>query len=336
MFKKLVSYLGLDKYTRTDALRLLVSVYGLIISMGLIAFGEIFKKLVKWDIFGTFFIELGIALFIAVFIGLTIDRLQKKELEEIYKKNLDEFKESSFNSLYGWMIPETYLDAIKEQVLSQGVSRSNCLLEYVIRDVSPDDIATIRAQDNEVNVDGRVIMKQYLYYTMTNHTASRKTIDIPFSIEKEDAPLFNRVNHINIIRNGKVEQYPEDKILSTQCQEEWNSIDNCFSICGIEISAGESIDVEILATALRSKKHTREVYTSLRLTDGITVKVYNETDRSDMQIFCSGLTFNNLKKYYLDDVVAWKLNRPLLPYQGVMMWWHLPEIESGDEIKTKC
>jgi hypothetical protein len=304
------------------------SLTGLGCTIGFIIFGIIIKgKSFNFDtipeIHGSLLIELGIASFIIVILGLTLDKYQKEKQDEM----LEQFKENSFFALFGWILPnsEVFLDTVTKQIFHSNFIRKDWIICYTLNKISDNIKASI---DSTCNYSDSLIIEIDSSYKITNIKSYEQNYNVKFWLEKEDAPTFNRVIYFNIQGKnftgiGKNEEELRKCLVSKN-----EDISNEYNLGSYLIQPGETVSIRTKSLAIRSINQTTEFYTSVYLSESLTITIKDQT--------CSNLSFvceansphrcNKVNEFSSNDCreITWSITEPLLPYQGIYLKWHKP------------
>jgi hypothetical protein len=325
-------------------LDLLIGTWGGILGIALILLGvwlqdgSIQAQAGVQHLFGSFARELGVALLVVVFITFTLDRRQKQLAAEESKNTLLQFdarvdgfisslKKNLFSALYNWQIPPSFLQEFQRQILAEGKTRDRCLLEYTLRELTLEERTMLEQEDPGCRGPNRMVLEVKFSNRMQNKRSEKIQHEICCYTEKENAPNFNRHRGVTITwPDGTTLSHSDDKLKECRldgggCEADLNTI---YKLPPATIDANSFVDIEYRAICIRDKRHTREVFTSIILTEDLKVVVKNHIP--DLEIMAEALAPQAIKKNVNGNEHTYVLSRPLLPYQGVMVWWHNPNL----------
>jgi len=315
----------------------LFGTYGIILGLFLIGAGIFYSYLINsltpWDgnteivkLTATFLKECGLAVIILIGIAFTLDRRHRESFLQEVRTQIDAFKKDSFASLYGWTIPKKILYEVESQIFKNVLIRDKCCIEYLLREI-PDEYKTQIDETCDIVTEKRIIVDIILKYELRNIKTTPITHQIKCFLEKEDAPQFNRVIKVITISDNLPSTYEEEDV--KRFLDTSDEINNIYAFNEIELPPEKSISVEIHYRMIRAYNHTREVYFSILPSMGLEIDV--KCNVPNLLILAELISphYSDLKEIPCSDKGGayciekkWIVNKPLLPYQGLMLWWH--------------
>jgi hypothetical protein len=112
---------------------------------------------------------------------------------------------------------------------------------------------------------------------------------------------------------------------------------NRYKFPEVKIPAGGFIKLDMRSHLIRSLRHTREVYSTIMMTRDMKVTAVDNTG-CNLVIKCDALSLNKCRKMQTiqnTNEHLWVIDRPLLPYQGVMLVWHDFNCGSDPYVQTQ-
>lgn len=268
--------------------------------------------------------DTGIAVFIMVGIAVTLDRRHRIRFLGEIDQQIANFRSSSFQALFGWFIPFEYLNEVEKQIFTANFIREDCEVSYTLRNI-PEDIKQQIDETCDLNTE-RIIMEVRSKSKIRNIKLEPLPYSFRFFVEKEDAPNFNRVYLVNITNVEGVTQTYNDEELKTFLNPA-DIINNSYIMPERIIQPNETVEVDVRFRAIRAYPHTREVFLSLLMTRDMAIRI--RCDIPGLIIFCETIAPQRLQEIPITDPGSayctekcWRIYKPLLPYQGFMLWWH--------------
>jgi hypothetical protein len=226
------------------------------------------------EVFELLCTELGIAFCVIGVLGLTLDKHQKNKQEEM----LNKFIENSFFAIYGWIIPsKKYLETVVSQIFNSNFIRTNWNITYTISKIPQNILDEIKVGNPTFTLADPLLMEIETSYTMTNIKAYGQEFNPMFSIEREDAPNFNKLIFFGIkIESSNIDIKFENEELDCTTILTKEEINNKYNLPKYLIKSEETAQVNTYSHAVRSINQTTEFFTTLYLSEGIKIKVIDK------------------------------------------------------------
>jgi hypothetical protein len=289
---------------------------------------QIFKKdnitPIFIEFFGSFFIELAIAGYLFVLLGLTFDRFQRNKQNEI----LELFKKNSFLALYNWIIPNNnILHTVEKQIFQSNFIRTNLSVIYTFKKIGID-IPSIILDPKRNNL----IIDVEISYNIMNIKSEAKEYNIKQLINKASEPEFNRMVNCYYKKDGELKTFTEEQLNNEDLKSEADvyAMYTEYNICQIMIPSEHSAFIKTQSQVAKSTDET-DFYCTKYPTEGITVIVKDLTDYI-LEFECVSFTFDEFtvdNKSSSTNETTWSIMTPLLPNQGYFIRWHRPRYQSA-------
>jgi hypothetical protein len=247
--------------------------------------------------------ELGFACIIGFFISVIIERAARKEEVLLFDRYVKESGRNVLKAVYGHNISNELFGFIVKHVLSIDFVRSEILLTFDLK-ISKDEI-----RGEYVN------LKVRSESTIVNISPEDKTYEGWLSVEKTHAPRSEEINAIEYIR-----VVPNDAKLKvgTEYQEVERLRNKSYSI-----QATPNKPFRLHVSVVVSKLTTdNNVWRSTLVTQRGRITINYPPEALEVNFDLLHAEFDSVKDAFRSPgeiVIA--VERPLLPHNGIMLWW---------------
>jgi hypothetical protein len=259
--------------------------------------------------------EIGFALLVAVFIYLIFEVFAQADEEQIWRKRIEDITGNVFYGVLRRSLPESLLREANELVLSQVFIRKSLSLEYVLEDDTFED------EDGKAASYVRVMAAIRFRIENISDTPQKfpLRVALPNPVvqglkEKTDVFSFSYVQHG---AQHSVDLTKAKEMFRLNLAESQRS----HVICEAEpilLEKGERAEVEY-RYAMAKENEDAENFETLYPSDSIRLMI---VDRGSRRIGASSHHPSELECLTLEGgPVQYRLNRYLLPHQGVLIWW---------------
>ena len=307
------------------------------------------KIFTSWETLLSFTKELFFASFIAVFIIATVEQASKREQSDILKKSAQEFsnllerkhqiiadelkaglsemgsaanqaQRNVFNAIYKNRLAEVISEEVEESVFRSSFVRTSHsrVLKLVELPDHPDHI----------------LMKSEQHFKVKNITASERPYT-PTAIIPKPPGNFSGLSCVQSIsvspagdKASAAQRYPiksqgnkmHDFLVDGEGEDE-----DVYSFPSVEVPAHSEIEVRVELQLVKDRSDN-EIWTSLIPTVVSDVTVISEVNN----LYIGAIS---LHRGVMESEVQvaghrrWKVNRPILPYQGYVVFWRKKEGE---------
>ncbi len=311
---------------------LLIGVLFVLVGLAIIAPMEkmsFYQKLVYGVV-----IEVGFAFIIAWLVGLLVERGARQEYNEYVQKREDEEKERSrehlaerereisrnvFSYLYNVNLSRELFKIVQQYIFEQPVVKTKQFLEYEL--ISPEDPSSEWLK-----------MKCYFDYTLKNVSAEPIDHSVIFytsDVVGEDAPDLDGVGLLSVYIGDEAVPPEEFEDLDAAA-EDAPGVKRYSKVKTIQ--SGEEVRVEITAIQLK-RVDDDDLWQSSCVCDSCELKF--KFDPELFNVFLEPVhpqnSFDQSFPIGPDNCVRVRISRPLLPKNGIYMWWNRKrEPISGD------
>jgi hypothetical protein len=293
--------------------------------------------------------EMAFAIIIALFITFSFNWIENKER----KNSLDEFAEahlakvdqyiaaidsSRVKGVEGMMLdyslldlPKEYVSAVREQCLRNGLVRTECDLSYEICNLVLDDNLEPALRST---LQRFCELKHTVKYTIKNTSLKPIEETLRCSIPFRGADgVAERSNIVAImVAHG---EGPKDAAAYSEPEDVVKSIEDEKYKCAswvISLEPNESLSVYI-STIILKEKSDSELFVSYYPTLSTKIRVrYPEGLKIGLRF-----TVPDGLRSEVDDGPGsrtWRIDKPMLPHQGVNLWWQTPGDDGSIATKT--
>jgi len=153
---------------------------------------------------GFFISELGIAAIVAVIIGVSIEEKHKNEFSDFAKQMIDEIRNNIFYSLFGWRVPDKYIDMVKDQIMKKDFIRHYLDIEYRIKNIEDyPELENIK----DLNVNDLVFFEIFVKFDIENIRSEPSEYQLVTYSEKDKCPCCNYLKYVFVEANGQITEY---------------------------------------------------------------------------------------------------------------------------------
>jgi hypothetical protein len=281
----------------------------------LLLFGIIIEN--THHLFGIFISEIGIAFIVSAVIGLSIEEKHKKSFSEFAQQQLENFKNNTFQTLFGWNVPKIYIQLIQDQITELNFYRSHLELEFILHDIN--SFPGFKNM-NFPNANDFIFLESRFKYIVKNIRTSDQNYFFTFTLDKDAFPEHNHVHSILIETDDFIKLFSNEEIERHKQQEsDQNTIESKYKLNEICIKPDKTLRAEIISYTPRLKIYNRETFDTFFFTENITVTATNFTE--DFCITCDTSTESNMKSSKILNSIRWKSTKPLLPKQSITFRW---------------
>lgn len=264
--------------------------------------------------------EIGIAGIVGIILALTFERLSAEEFRKLAKEERDEVKTNVFYNVYGRDIPAEIREIIDRQILKANFVRENVRVDFILEPIeSPFDCQYVR-------------LTTRMSYDIRNLTLDDQIFIIRSSIDQ--AP----VSELNAEVKFTSVQFAGDPRLSFSYNEQQlqgMKSDPNPAIMSDDNKYEKWIEKEVVIPQGLPPRLTISSQMVKHMEGGnVYFIVSNHTCDLEMRVTVQRLNLEVIGDAFADNILkptsqhepskniySWKLERPLLAYQGIFILW---------------
>jgi hypothetical protein len=266
----------------------------------------------------SFIKEVGFAFMIAFVLSIAIESKARREHNALVQTHLHALNRNVFQALYGIRTPQGLFEQVEDTIIKQKFFRRNVHMVYQFMPASTSKV---------------FVMDVDLNYHVENISRDQDSFRIPVTLEKPFLKdVSDKVKLRAIVIDGK-------HLSDQELQEARDAAPDCEKF----IRFSHNVDVDGESTRRIEIKYTMvklhqdyEVWRSVFPCDGLrlTVTVPQGVEILAHQIHPTPLRESVGK--HGDTLREWVLERPVLPYQGVLIWWRSEQVSQAEEDRPKA
>ena len=263
--------------------------------------------------------EIGIAGLIGFILALTFERLSAKEFTDLAKKERDVLKTDLFLYIYGWGIPMKITEVINSQILRTTFIRKNMEAKYTLEIIDQPDspVKYVRAT-REFSYEVENLTER-----PTPFLFNAATDIAPTSSLKDEAKFIS----VKVENCEKPFEFNEAELRPMQ-NEEGHEIYLHFSPT---IRGKKTAKVTVKSQTVKHLEGGRLYLILSNHTCDLVLRVRAK----DLNVIATSYAGSDLKTGRSHDpdwgVYHWKIEEPILAYQGVYIAWTAKGAERIDE-----
>ena len=264
--------------------------------------------------------EVGFASLIALILAVFIEQSSRARMEAAASKRQQEISENVFRGIFENDIPKIMVNEVVDTILKAKIIRLEHAATYVV-------------DDEEIEIEGN----RYRYvklgvsssYTLKN--VSREEVQAPITImfpihrqpELRDLATLETISINGHILTTEEMQEGDSALPNTEYEKRYQWFR--------PVASGESMIVRSTYTLIKEISDN-EVWTSLY--PSLTMRLSVTMNCRNMEFGADALHRGTLQKVAGQGSTghhSWELTRPVLPYQGLVFWWH-PSPSPGTDV----
>jgi hypothetical protein len=259
--------------------------------------------------------EIGFALVVAVIIWLVFEYFARAENEAMWRERVLEITSNVFYAVHGVSLPADYISFANEVILSAKLIRKGWDVHYVLRD------STFKDESTTINFVELTCVSRYKIVNISNSSwvyPLKITLPLPANPKLQNTV---GVSGILLWQRGKKLTARLTKQVSHGCIAEVT-----YHAGDVIIYPEEEIEVAITFTLVKNLDDT-EVVQTLYPTDSLRLAIVDQGS-SDRLIGAKSIHVDTLENDTPDgagNTRQYRINRYLLPHNGIIFWWNLYE-----------
>jgi hypothetical protein len=300
-----------------------LSIYGglLLLSVAALLVGFQLEHTFHWPFAAHLVNEMGIAGIVGLFLAFTFERLSTDEFRKVAQEERDEIKRDIFHYVYGHNVPLAIRDIIDNQILHTHFVRRNLVADFTLK--------LIEVPGSPVKY---VSVTRELSFELENLTDEPQPYGHVSSTDKAPiASLNHEVKYTGVAVEGVTQPFSlKEEDLQPRLRE--NDYEKWLDLDSLTVPAKGRARVSI---ASQTVKHFEGGFLYLILT--------HHTCEMNLRVFVdSKLPVGVLANAFADNVLKatpshkpdqgffeWKLEKPLLAYQGIYIAWGPKKVEGA-------
>lgn len=240
------------------------------------------------------------ALIISIIVIFLVEKRAKKHLFEEITKATDELKVDAFVGGFGHGLPNEYITALKNLIIDAKITRENFILKF-------------KLTDSLLENDTVIILEGSVSYTLVNHSDNFITHNIRSKIENSIIPGYKKFQRF---KSMSIDGIPTDTSELVIDESESHQKIYCKTI---EIPKKGKRNVE-WQYALRKLTAGNEPFMTSLPAKNLTI-IFEHPANYEVGISAFHLIQPIKIESTNSEQSVWKLNSPILPHQGVCIFW---------------
>lgn len=253
--------------------------------------------------------DVGIAIFVAYIVIITIEHRQRKELSDSINSFMGSTNEKIFSTILGIEFPQGMFDFVRDTVMRGTFYRTDTQVVYWIKKAD----------------DGGVVLEFDTSHFVLNLSGSRQTYVAPFFVEKDLGanPPSSSARTIELHIDGKRISEPDLKKADAQ----WEDTDDFVRFnYKVELAPRQKLQIRIKHTIMGKLASDTEVWRSIVSCSGVDFII---NFPKGMVIGVDAIHPDGFRETCrTDTVICGKIARPLYPHNGFMFWWKAAPADS--------
>ncbi|HKP86664.1 MAG TPA: hypothetical protein VJZ26_11240 [Blastocatellia bacterium] len=310
-------------------------IYGALLSISLIALASGSQLEEANKLLSHLLRDIGISGLVGFLLAMTFERLSEyeakrlaeeereaitEEFRKVTEEEREAIKKDVFYYVLGYDIPQKIRDEISTQVLKSLYIRENLVMDF--------GLEVIKAPDTGESYM-RTVCK--MSYDIKNLTKERQVFRLNPSVDMAPvASLAGETKFISLSASGCENpcSFTEEQLRGMTAENEveiYLKLDREIIVLPGRVT---SVEVKYQTVRFLRRGHLDFVFTTHTCDLDLTVRIHNP----DVKIIASAFAENILKKTTKYDesfgYYNWKIDRPLLAYQGINVTWIMKEAAS--------
>lgn len=263
-----------------------------------------------------FFRDLGIALIIAWFIAMSIERIAKRNHDQHIQEQINNIKENVFGAIFYRDHDENLINSVVDKILKYNFYRKNSTVTMAIRNLDESHDFS--------NGNSAIILDINMAFDIINITDMLQTYDFCTFLEKTFEAKYRKHVKLNKICIGN-NNYTADQIKEADGKYE-DTTGFIRHIYPITLEANQATSVSVSYTLI---KYARDEISCRQVMpcDGMKVILSAPKD-----LIVKGTAFHHRSDIEVEEVTQsiYQINidEPLFPHNGVSFWWFPKSFES--------
>jgi hypothetical protein len=234
--------------------------------------------------------------------------------------------------MFNWLVPADVLLEIERQMLTGGIIRESCEIEYVLKRL-PDSLKS--GLDESYDLENRMLVETRMKCDIRNMKPDPQRHILKLAVEKEDASSFNAVYSVWFTPEFGETVHLNEEDLKELRRDNPEDVNHTYAVDLGKILPNQVVKVEVLYRNLAPIDRNREVFTHSVVTRHVSVRVQSEIE--GLEVLCEGLCPHDVKSMPVGSYVhgymerQWRNEHPMLPGQGIMLWWRLIKVRLPKE-----
>lgn len=267
-----------------------------------------------------FFKELGVAFVIGSIISIGIEEASRKEQNESVKNKMDEVSKNVIEAVYNRRFPDSVFEHIENNIIEKPYMKKDIVVEIILNKLSEEQATEGKA----IAIDTPIIVCIKSSYTIINITNS--AVKYPAQVFVETPWESQYLAHCSITRysvNKEVKSEEELKRAHRRKDDDDDFVRYQFE--DIELAPQESASIEL---EYQYVKYGRDATTWQSIHSAENARLSIVYNAKELVVYSSEIhpceeyiQISSSKKKFGTETKHVNFDAPLLPYNGVEIWW---------------
>ncbi|MCJ2114100.1 hypothetical protein MKK64_23300 [Methylobacterium sp. E-025] len=255
--------------------------------------------------------DIGISFVVAFVIIITIERSQRKELNEFIHKSMSQTHTHLFQTIFGVEFPQRVWDFIRDRIMRETFFRVDTNVVY-----------TIKLSDPAVTKFGMrtVVLETETNQTVKNLTGRELIYPARYFVEKDPSAEVGGVAVTTPTINLFVNDDPITPAQHQSADDKWEDTPDFHRHQhNVTIAARGEAKIKIVNIISSKLVADTEVWRSLYSCDGLRfiIKFPNT-----LRVGVDAMHADEIEILHRSDtLISCRIKAPLLPHNGFMFWW---------------